>query len=338
MKLLVLGGTKFLGRAIVEAAIARGHDVTLFNRGRTNPDLFPDVETLHGDRDGDLSALERRSWDAAVDTSGYVPRVVRASAELLATNGVEHYTFVSSLSVYAPPLVAGYDEHAPLEELGDPATENVQEAYGALKASCERVVDDVFARRGLNVRAGLIVGPHDPTDRFTYWPVRVARGGAVLAPGRADRPWQFIDVRDLGDWILRSAEERLAGAFNAVGPVGGTTAGEVLETCRDVTGIDVELVWVDESFLLERGVRPWMELPLWLPEDDDHGHMLEADISKAAAAGLETRAIAETVRDTLAWALDAGVTATPLASGVDIGKAGMEPQREAELLAEWRGR
>ena len=211
MRLLVLGGTKFLGRAIVEEALARGHEVTTFTRGVTNPELFPEAERLRGDRDGDLSALEGRAWDAVIDTSGYVPRIVRASAEALRDSGF--YVFVSSISVYAE-LPPGYDEASPVEELEDPETEDVRAHYGALKAACERVVDDVFGERAANLRFGLIVGPHDPTDRFTYWPDRVARGGEMLAPGAPDRAWQFVDVRDGAAFALDVAGRRLPGRFN----------------------------------------------------------------------------------------------------------------------------
>jgi nucleoside-diphosphate-sugar epimerase len=335
MRLLVLGGTKFLGRAVAEAALARGHELTLFTRGRTNPELFPEAEHLRGDRDGDLAALEGRSWDAVVDPSGYVPRVVFASADLL-RDAVEHYVFVSSISVYAPPFAPAFDESAPLAELDDPRSEEVQLHYGGLKVLCERAVAEVFGDRSARVRAGLIVGPHDPTDRFTYWPRRVAAGGTVLAPGRPDRPVQFVDVRDLGGWIVHLAEERIGGAFNATGPVPPVTMGELLETCRRVGGSDAEIAWIDEAFLLEREVGPWMELPLWLPESDpEHAHMQEADVSRALTAGLSFRPVEETVRDTLAWAQAVDETAAPLASGMAIGEAGMEPERESELLADW---
>jgi 2'-hydroxyisoflavone reductase len=336
VKLLVLGGTKFLGRAVVEEALARDHEVTLFNRGETNPELFPETEKLRGDRDGGLGALEGKSWDAVVDPSGYLPRVVRASGELL-RDAVGHYVFVSSVSAYADPLAAGFDESAPLKE-PEWESEDVREHYGALKVACERVVDELFPYRSASVRAGLIVGPHDPTDRFTYWPVRVARGGDVLAPGRGDRPWQFVDVRDLGGWMVRLAEDSTAGAFTATGPVPGATAAEVLETCRAVSGSDATFVWVDEAFLLEREVGEWMELPLWLSETGDFAHMLEADVSSAVAAGFETRPVAETVRDTLEWARTrdgrgSGTVAMGGAEGV-----GLDPERERELLAQWRGR
>jgi 2'-hydroxyisoflavone reductase len=336
VRLLVLGGTKFLGRAVVESALEQGHEVTLFNRGETNPELFPQAEKLRGDRDGDLGALEGGSWDAVVDPSGYLPRVVHASAELL-RDAVDHYVFVSSISAYDEPFTAGFDEAQPLKA-PEYEQEDVREHYGALKVACEQVVAEVFPGRSAAVRAGLIVGPHDPTDRFTYWPTRLARGGEVLAPGRRGRQWQFIDVRDLGAWIVHVAENRIAGAYTATGPVPATTAAEVLETCRAVGGSDARLTWVDQEFLLEREVGEWMELPLWLSESGEFAHMLEADVSRAVGAGLVTRPVAETVRDTLHWAQTreghgSGTVAMGGAEGV-----GLDPERERELLAEWRGR
>ncbi|MBD0349260.1 MAG: SDR family oxidoreductase [Thermoleophilia bacterium] len=338
MKLLVLGGTKFLGRAVVDAALERGHEPTLFNRGQTNPDLYPGVERIRGDRDGQLSALEGRSWDAVVDPSGHVPRVVRASGELLAS-AVDHYVFVSSISVYRDFSRPRFDEDAALIELEDPSVEDVQEHYGGLKALCERTVADIFPARAAIVRAGLIVGPHDPTDRFTYWPVRVARGGEVLAPGPPERRIQFVDVRDLGDWLVRLAEHRTAGAYNATGPIPPVSFGELLAECRRVSGSDATITWVEEDFLLEHRVGQWMELPLWLAQSDlEWAHMQEADVSRAVAAGLRFRPLAETIRDTLAWhatrqdAAPTGTTALPNAS------VGMAAGREAALLAEWRAR
>jgi len=265
-----------------------------------------------------------------------VPRLVRASAELLA-GAVEHYTFISSVSVYRDFRAPGFAESAPLAELDDPETEIVHEAYGGLKALCERVVDDVFAGRGANIRAGLIVGPHDPTDRFTYWPRRIATGGRVLAPAPPGRPAQLIDARDLGEWVVRLAEGRVAGTFNATGPVPAITFGDVLATCRQVSGSGAELVWVDEGFLLQHEVGAWMELPLWLPEsDEDSRHMQTADVSRAVAAGLTFRPLAETVRDTLAWAEGtAADTRQPLASGMAMDGVGLEPEREHKLLAAW---
>ena len=332
MRLLVLGGTKFLGRAAVEAALERGHEVTLFNRGETNPELFSDAEKLRGDRDGDLSALEGREWDAVIDPSGFVPRLVRASAELL-RGSVGHYVFVSSISVYDELGEPGFDEDARTVTLDDPTTEDYLtqgpvNTYGGLKALCEGVVGEVFPEAHANIRAGLIVGPHDPTGRFTYWPLRLAGGGDVLAPAVPERRVQFVDVRDLGDWIVRLAEERTSGTFNAATPT--LTMGELLETCNEVGGAEAQLVWVDEAFLLEQEVGPWMELPLWVSEADSWFE--QADVTRAIAAGLTFRPLEATVRDTLAWARQAGAS---LVTPGQIGSAGMDPQREAELLEEW---
>jgi len=333
MRLLVLGGTKFLGRGIVDAALERGHSVTLFNRGQTNPGLYAEVESLRGDRDGDLSALAGREWDAVIDPSGYIPRIVRASAELL-RGAVEHYVFVSSISVYDFPLPGGYDESAPLTPVVEDADEVTGEVYGGLKVGCENVVRDVFPGAHTNVRSGLIVGPHDPTGRFTYWPVRIARGGDVLAPGDPRRPVQVIDYRDLGAWLVHAAEQRVVGDFNVTGEP-TLTMGALLETCRDVSGSGAELVWMSDEFLLGEGVGPWMELPLWLEPGEEA--FLQADVSKAVGTGLHTRPLAETIAATLEWAAG-GAEPGALASGMQIGEAGMRPEREAELLALWRAR
>jgi len=307
MRLLVLGGTKFLGRHGVDAALAAGHDVTIFTRGETNPELFPEVEHLVGDRDGKLDALAGRSWDGVVDTSGYVPRVVRQSAELL-RDAVGRYVFVSSISVYddfSDPV----DESSPVAKLEDPSTEEIMEAYGALKAACENVVDEVYGDRGTAVRAGLIVGPYDPTDRFTYWARRLAAGGDVLAPGRPEQPVQVVDGRDLARWLVRLALHGPGGTFDATGPQ--LTLGEVLERLRGSSN----LVWVEKP----EGVTPWTELPLWLPEDG--WFLMRRDVSAAQAAGLSCRRLEETARDTEAW---------------DRGEPGDRPtltrEREAEIL------
>jgi len=298
VRLLVLGGTKFLGRHAVDAALADAHEVTIFTRGQTNPELFPEVEHLVGDRDGDLEALRGREWDGVVDTSGYVPRVVRQSAELL-RDAVRRYVFVSSISVYAD-FSAPVSEQTPVAQLEDPHTEEILENYGGLKAACERVVEEVYGERSARVRAGLIVGPYDPTDRFTYWPRRIALGGEVLGPGDPDAPVQFVDARDLGRWLVRLALEGPGGTFNATGPAERLTFADLLVRARAAIGSDAELVWVDEQRVLDAGVQPWTELPLWLPGDDYAG-MAEADISRAVDAGLAFRPVEETVVDTLAW-------------------------------------
>ena len=337
MRLLVLGGTKFLGRAAVETGLERGHEVTLFNRGETNPELFPEAEKLRGDRDGDLSALEGREWDAVLDPSGFVPRLVRASAEAL-QGSVGKYVFVSSISVYDELGEPGFDETARTVTLEDPTTEDYLtmgrvNTYGGLKVLCEEVVREAFPDEHALVRPGLIVGPHDPSGRFTYWPLRLAGGGDVLAPGEPARLVQLVDVRDLADWMIELAEQRTTGTFNATGPDRPLTMGELIETCNDAGGADARPIWVDEAFLLEQEVGAWMELPLWVSEADTW--FLQADVSRAVDAGLRFRPLEETARDTLAWARQTGAG---LVTPGQVGSAGLDPQREAELLEAWRRR
>src|ERR671921_877897 len=287
MDLLILGGTGFLGRYLVKAALGDGHRPTLFNRGLSEPGLFPEVEKLEGDRDGDLSALRGRRWDAVIDTCGYVPRVVGASARILA-DAVDHYTFISSISVYSDDIALGADEGAQVRELPDPTIEEVTgETYGGLKALCERGGGETMPGRVLNVRPGLISGPHDPTDRFTYWPRRVAAGGEVLAPDHKGRRVQYIDVRDLAAWIIGMSGERRTGTYNATGPDYELTMGRLLEECEAASGAVAELVWATEDFLEENGVEPFTELPLWVPRED--AALLAVDCSRAIEAGLAFR-------------------------------------------------
>ncbi len=329
MRLLILGGTVFLGRALVESAQARGHEVTLFNRGKHNPDLFPEVEKLRGDRETDLSALDGRHWDAVIDTCGYVPRVVRASAEKLA-DAVEHYTFISSISVYSDFSEPDMDENGPLGTLEDPTVEEITgETYGPLKVLCEQAAEEAIPGRTLSLRAGLIVGPHDPSDRFTYWPHRVAQGGDVLAPDDPELPVQFIDVRDLAEWNIRMVEAGKAGIYNATGPDYPLSMGRLLETCRDVSASGANLVWMDEAFLLANEAQPWSEIPLWVPASEGAGFSA-INCAKAIADGLTFRSIADMVRDTLAWdATRPSDTAF---------RAGLTPEKEQQLLEAWRNR
>jgi len=323
MQILVLGGTQFLGRHAVEVALGRGHDVTLFNRGQTRPELFPEAEKLRGDRDGDLGALAGREFDAVVDTSGYLPRVVARTIDAL--GGAGHYSFVSSVSVYAdmssPPT-----ESSPVAELAEPTEDFRSEAYGPLKADCEDIVREHFADAFI-VRPGLIVGPWDPTGRFTYWPQRIAAGGQVLAPAPPDAPAQVIDARDLAAWIVDAAETRLAGTFNGVDRP--TTRRALLEACLRAAESDSELVWVDPEFLIEHEVGEWMELPLWL-HDPQYRGMLAVEPTAAFAAGLRTRPLDETARDTLAWAQSGNAPADP--------PAGLAREKEQRLLAAWAER
>lgn len=332
----MLGGTAFLGRHYVEAALERGHEVTLFNRGQTNPELFPEAARITGDRNQDLSALTGREWDAVFDPSAFVPRHVRGLLEALAGR-TGHYTFVSSVSVY-PLDQPDKSETAPVIELADPATEEVGEHYGGLKALCERAAEEMLPGRVVNLRAGLIVGPHDPTNRFTYWPARMARGGEVLAPGRPEARVQLIHARDIADWALDMAERGGSGTFNVTGPEPPTTMGRVLEACVAVSRGGARLTWVSEEFLLDQGVGPWMEMPLWIP-----GHMGDlhnAPIARALAAGLRFRPLAQTVAETLAWERTRVPDDRPQvdAGGRLRARGGMAPERERELLAAWHAR
>jgi 2'-hydroxyisoflavone reductase len=283
--------------------------VTTFTRGQTNPELFPEVEKLRGDRDGNVDALRDRSWDAVIDVAGYLPRVVRQTVELV---DAPYYMFVSTRSVYAD-LGGPTDEDAPLH--GDVESEDIQEHYGELKAMCERVVRE---RPGAIVRPGLIVGPHDPTGRFTYWPHRIARGGDVLAPGPPDEPVTLIDARDLGDWMVRLCEVGTHGVFNAIDV---RTWGELLDACVHATGSAARLVWVPSDWLVHKGVEEWMELPLWVSSEDSRG-LHHVENAPAVSAGLTFRPLEDTVRATLAGA-------------ETTDDAGLKPEREAELLAEF---
>ena len=279
MRVLVLGGTVFLGRHVVDAALAGGHDVTVFSRGRSGSAPPDDVEWVKGDRDGELGRLGARSWDAVVDTSGYLPRVVAQSVAL----DCGHYTFVSSGNVYADLSVRGIAEDAPLASLPDDHGDDVSEHYGPLKAACEALLP----AGALIVRSGLICGAHDSTGRFTYWAERVARGGVALAPGPVDQPMQLIDARDQAEWIIRCAETGVGGAFNVTGV--RSTLGAVLSS---IPG-EAELRWVDGDWLLEQGVEPWSDLPLWLPLPELQG-LADMNVDKAVAAGLTFRPVAET--------------------------------------------
>lgn len=347
MRLLILGGTIFVGRHLVEAALARGHEVTLFNRGRHNADLYPEVERLRGDRGGDLTALAGRRWDAVIDTCGFLPHHVRATAKQLARS-VEAYVFLSTLAVYQG-RAESIDEQAPLAELTaeqaaaladalqqdktlDPYDdeEKIKPLYGPLKVLCERAAEGVMPGRVLNVRAGWVVGPFDNRDRFTYWVHRAARGGEVLAPGRPDRPVQFIDARDLADWVMLMVEASRAGTYNATGPEYKLTMRHFLEECIAVTGGDARLVWVSDEFLLGAGVKPLSEMPMWHPGGAELAGLSAVNCAKAINDGLTFRPLTGTIRDTMEWE-----STRPL----DITWcAGLPPARESRLLRAWQQR
>ncbi|MCL4262144.1 MAG: SDR family oxidoreductase [Anaerolineae bacterium] len=326
MKLLIIGGTRFLGRAIVEVALAAGHDVTLFNRGQSNPGLYANLETLVGNRDGGLGVLHGRSWDAVIDTCGYVPRLVRDSATLLADR-VELYTFISSISVYSDPSVAHIDEDAPLGTIEDETVETVDgDTYGPLKVLCEKAATDSMHGRALNVRAGLIVGPYDLSDRFTYWPYRVAQGGEVLSPGEPHSPVQFIDVRDIAAWTVQATEKRLTGPYNVTGPNEPVTMSQLLHACKEVSGSDATFTWVSDEFLTANEVGEYTEMPLWVTAE--FAGFDTVNCQKAIGAGLLTRPLTDTIRDTLDWADGRAADYQ--------WRNGMKAEREAELLALWR--
>jgi 2'-hydroxyisoflavone reductase len=332
LNFLILGGTGFLGPHIVEAATRRGHTMTLFNRGKTNPSLFPNLEKLHGDRKTDLSALQGRKWDAVIDTSAYIPGDVTRSATLLAPN-VGQYLLISTVSVYAKLDKPGMDESAALATTSDPEAQAVtNENYGALKALCERAVEKAMPGRATVIRPGLIVGPSDTTDRFTYWPVRVARGGEVLAPGSAHDYTQFIDSRDLADFIVLCLEKKSLGTFNADAQAGSITMGTFLDTCKKVSGSDARFTWVDAKFLDEQKVAAWSDMPAWAPAEGDDAGFGQVSSAKAKAAGLRYRPLADTVRDTLAW-----MHTEPEAHQAKL-KAGLSAERESAVLKAWHAR
>jgi len=331
MKILILGGTKFLGRHLVNSALARGHEVTLFNRGKSNPGLFPNVETIIGDRehDTDKFAQAGREWDAVVDTCGYVPRIVRLSATGL-ERSVGRYVFISSISVYASFSKVGINEDDPVGKIEDESFEEITgESYGPLKALCEKAVQGIYKERALTIRPGLIVGPNDPTDRFTYWPARIARGGDVLAPEKPDVPVQIIDVRDLSDFIVKLIEENTSGVYNATGPDYQLTLGSMLETCKQVSRSDAKFKWASVEFLNQNNIEAWSDMPAWLPSTGEEIGVIRVDISKAINAGLTFRPLEDTVCDTLEWA----GTRPP----DHEWRAGITLEREAELLAAMKG-
>ena len=337
MKILIIGGTVFLGRYLVEAAIERGHEVTLFNRGLHNADLFPGVEKLRGNRRTQLDVLRGRRWDAVIDTCGYTPGAVGAAAQMLA-DAVDHYTFISSVSVYARFPVAGFDESEPVGTITDAQAAEAEsfdtgeratavsygELYGPLKARCERAVEDALPGRTLVIRPGVIVGPHEYSDRFSYWSARVARGGEVLAPGRPEHPIRFIDVRDLAEWNIRMAEERRAGIFNASG-ADNLTMERFLDECRTVSRSNARFTWVGDEFLMAQEVGAWVEVPLWFPEGERD--ILAARNDRAVAHSLTFRPLAETIKDTLEW-----VATRPTDTE---WHAGLKAERERELLRAW---
>ncbi|UCF39426.1 MAG: SDR family oxidoreductase [Acidobacteriota bacterium] len=332
MRILILGGTGFIGPHQVRYALDRGHQLTLFNRGKTNPHLFPEVEKLRGDRNDDLESLRGGQWDVVIDNSASIPRWVRQSTELLRESAA-HYIYVSSISVYSDNSIIGMDETAPVGTLDDPTVEEITGAtFGPLKALCEQEARRVFGERCTVIRPGLIVGPGDRSDRFTYWPVRIDRGGEVLAPGNPTDPVQIIDARDLAQWMIRMAEGPTAGTFNATGPGSLLSMAEMLYGIRAVTSSEVSFTWVDAAFLSEHEVQPWADMPVWVPPTEGMEGFSRVDCSAALSQGLTFRPLAETSRDTIDW-----FKTLPEERRKDL-RAGIDPAREVEVLRAWKAR
>lgn len=329
MKVLILGGTIFLGRHLTEAFLCRGHDVTHFNRGLTNSYLFPEVEKLCGDRSCDLFPMLARSWDAVVDTCGYFPRQVAAIARGLHPH-TPLYVFVSSVNQYADLSISGVNETHPnatvdlLEEEIDPPL--TPETYGPLKSACEIAVRQVYGDGALVVRPGCLVGPYDQAHRFTYWVRRSAAGGAMLVPGRPDQLWQIIDVRDAAEWIVHMLEEGRTGTYNVVGPEQPITAGRLVKELASVAGINAQPIWVDTGFLRgEPGGSRWLDLAEWSDLPPTMAHLYSIDNAHAVATGLCFRPLAVTAKDVLSW----------LAQRAPQEADALAPERESDLLRAW---
>jgi 2'-hydroxyisoflavone reductase len=326
LRVLILGGTGLSGPHVVEVLRGAGHKLTLFNRGKRNPGLFKDIETLIGDRKGQIDALKGRDWDVVIDNSGYFPTQVRATAELLKDH-VQHYIFVSSISAYADLTTAGIDEDYKLAQLKDPNADKItDENYGGLKAACEQIVEQTYGKRQAVTRPSYIVGPGDHTDRFTYWPVRVAAGGTMLAPGTPRDPIQFIDVRDLAEFMRLCVEQRIEGRYNLCNPPGMVTIGELLDTAKRLSGANTTFVWADQKFLESNKLLESGEIPIWSPTTGEYAGAALVSSARAVARGLRFRDLDTTVRDTLVWHKQ-----RPAEQQQKL-RAGLTAEREAELL------
>src|SRR5712692_4202351 len=341
LRILILGGTGFTGPHQVRYALSRGHKVTVFNRGKTHPGELPkEAEQLIGDRNGQLDALKGRTWDVVIDIPTTLPVWVRDAAQVLKGN-VDRYVFISTISVYSDNSKPGMDESGPLARYeGADAMKETQETlrasrfglYGPLKVLSEQEAEKWFPGKALIIRPGLIVGPGDESDRFTYWPVRIDRGGEILAPGKPSDAVQFIDARDLAEWTIRMVERGTTGTFNATGPKSKLTMGEMLEGIKKATKTESRFTWADADFLAAQKVRPWSDMPVWVPPRGDSAGFAEISIKKALDKGLTFRAIPDTSRATLYWfRKQAPERQAKL-------KAGLTPEREAEVLAAWHAK
>jgi 2'-hydroxyisoflavone reductase len=335
LKILILGGTRFIGLHMTALALERGHELTFFNRGKTHTDKFPEIERIKGDRNGQIDGLKDREWDVVIDNSGYVPRHARLSAELLAPK-VRQYIFISSISVY-PDFSVPRDEKSPVGKLPDETVEKVDgETYGPLKALCEQAVEKAMPGRTMVIRPGLIVGPDDNTDRFTWWPARAARGGEFIAPGAAKDPFQVIDVRDLAAFTINAAEHDYTGTYNLVSTPNGFRFGELTDACiaaaiKQARPADApRATWIPAEFLEEQKVEPWGEMPVWLPAKGEEAAFAGTSNAAAVAKGLKITPLRKTVDDTMAWHLQ-----RPAEEREKL-KAGIAPEKEAAVLAAWK--
>lgn len=330
LRILILGGTGFIGPHQVRYAIARGHKVTLFNRGKTNPGLFPEVEKLQGDRAvGDYASLRGRDWDVVIDNPTTLPRWVRQAADVLRKHA-KQYLFVSTISVYAKNDTPDADETAEVATTTEPDSEDARKYYGPLKALSEKEAEKAFPGQATVIRPGLIVGPGDLSDRFTYWPARLEKGGEVLAPGNPTDPVQFIDARDLAEFIIRVCEDGTTGTYNCTGPRAPITMGEMLGGVRAVTTSDAYLTWVAADFLAQQSVRPWVDMPVWVPPAGETAGFARRNIRRALAKGLTFRPFYATAKDTLDF-----YHSEPEERQATL-RAGLAPTREKEVLAAWR--
>ncbi len=333
LKILFLGGTGFLGPHTVNYAIARGHKVTLFNRGRSKEGLFPDLEAIVGNRDPKidkgLAGLKGKQWDCVIDTSGYVPRIVNASSKLLAPH-CQHYLFISSISAYADFTKSGMQEDAAVGTLEDTTVETIDgETYGPLKAYSEQAAENNFKGRTTVIRPGLIAGPRDRTDRYTYWPVRIAKAGEVLAPGDGQDYVQYIDVRDLGQFIVHCLEQKAFGIFNATSPMDNETTQDMLGHCKQALSSNAAFTWADTDFLQQHEVMPWAGMPLWVPRNGEIGGISRINSSKAEQLGLNARPRSETAVDTFTW------FGQQTEARRKMLRAGISSKKETEVLAAW---
>jgi 2'-hydroxyisoflavone reductase len=332
LRILILGGTGFIGPHEVRYAIARGHKVTLFNRGKTNPALFPEVQNLQGDRStGDYQALKGGQWDAVVDNPTTIPRWVRQAATAL-KGRAKQYVFISTISVYAKNDTPDADESAAVLVAPEPESEEARKYYGPLKALSEQEAEKAFRGNATIIRPGLIVGPGDPSDRFTYWPARLAKGGEVLAPGEPTDPVQIIDARDLAEFTIRVCEDHATGVYNCTGPRSKLTMAEMLGGVRSVMSSDAYLTWVDAAFLGKQNVGPWIDMPVWVPPTGETAGFARRNIGRALSKGLTFRTLASTARDTLDF-----YQAEPEERRAKP-RAGLAPEREQAVLAAWHAR